>query len=618
MRRFVIVVLALCLCMASGAASRHRVLVDAESFDDLGGWVVDQQSYDLLGSPYIMAHGAGKPVSDAHTEVRLPHGGCWTVYVRTHNWTSPWSDKEGPGAFRVVVDGYELDAVCGTAGSGWMWQEAGTFDSAGGSVSVSLRDLTGFEGRCDALLFSDRKIIPDDIPNDIASVTGMRRKLLSGYFRPVLKEKYDLVVVGAGIAGINTAVSAARLGLKVALVHDRPVLGGNNSTEVRVRLGGGICLDPYPNLGNLLLEYAHDMTSSAGPAENYQEWKKEDIIAAEHNITLFRNFRAMAVRKRGTRIRCLFARENCSGELIRLKAPLFADCTGDGSVGVMAGADYAEGSEAGSEYGEESAPEEADRAVIGASVQWNTRVSDAPVAFPEFEYGLSFTDESVYRDTLGRWFWETGWDRDMVNEVELIRDHELLAIYSNWSYLKNHSSSAEEFACRDLDWVQFILGKRESRRLLGDVVFSERDIDDKVQFDDAAVTCTWDIDLHGAHPANLKNFGGNAFRGKARHKFTDPFSLPYRCFYSRNVDNLFMAGRDISVTHVALGATRVMRTCSMMGEVVGMAASVCHGRNCLPREVYTMYLDDLKSLMSEGVGKKGQPNTQDFYIRNNR
>lgn len=597
------------------ASAGHRVLVDAESFAEPGGWVVDQQAAHLLGSPYLLAHGAGKPVGDARTTVRLPHPGLWHVYVRTFNWTSPWSDKEGPGAFMVEVDGKGLETVCGTEGSGWMWQKAGTFEASADSVSISLKDLTGFDGRCDALYFSDSGIDEESIPNKLSSITRLRKRLIPGYRKPVLKERYDLVVVGAGIAGINAAVSAARLGLKVALVHDRPVLGGNNSTEVRVRLGGGICLDPYPNLGNLLLEYAHDMAPSAGPAENYQQWKKEGIIAAERNITLFRNYRALGVRKRGPRIRCILARENCSGALIKLKAPLFADCTGDGSIGVMAGADYAEGREAASEYGEVTAPEKSDRTVIGASVQWNTRLCDGPVGFPEFCYGLDFTEESVYRDTNGRWSWETGWGRDMINEVERIRDHELLAIYSNWSYLKNHSSSAEEFACRDLDWVQYILGKRESRRLLGDVVFSERDIDDKVKYEDAAVTCTWTIDLHGAHPANLENFGENAFRAKAKHKETEPFALPYRCFYSRNVDNLFMAGRDISVTHVVLGAARVMRTCSMMGEVVGMAASVCHDRGCLPREVYSRYLGDLKALMSEGVGEKGQPNTQDFYIR---
>ena len=610
--------LSLLICMMMlpflSEARPRLVLVDAEAFADRGGWVIDQQSGHILGSPYLMAHGAGKPVADAVTEVALPHPGEWHAYVRTYNWTSPWHDGEGPGAFRLIIDGRPSSEVLGTEGNSWNWQYAGSF-CGGETISVALSDLTGFDGRCDLICFTDRRCPEESLPNDRKSLDRLRRKLDRSYMRPAEKSSYDIVVAGAGLAGISTAVSAARLGMKVALVHDRPVLGGNNSTEIRVRIGGGICRDPYPNLGNLLLEYAHDETRSAAAPENYQEWKKEAIIANEPGITLLRNYRVVSARTIRGRIRSVDAREITGGRMIRLSAPLFADCTGDGNLGALAGADFKVGRESKAEFGESMAPDKADNNVIGATVQWHTKETDAPSTFPEFNYGIGFSDSTVHVATEGRWDWENGWDKDMVDDVERIRDLELLAIYSNWSYLKNHSAAAADFARRELDWVQHLLGKRESRRLLGDVILNQNDLESKEPFPDAAVTTTWDIDLHVMNPKNHERFPGREFRAASKHKKVGECTIPYRCFYSRNIRNLFMAGRDISVTHVALGATRVMRTNSMMGEVVGMAASICKRQHCLPRDVYEDHLDELKALMSEGVGKKGQPNTQEFYLR---
>lgn len=170
----------------------------------------------------------------------------------------------------------------------------------------------------------------------------------------------------------------------------------------------------------------------------------------------------------------------------------------------------------------------------------------------------------------------------------------------------------EKFNNRSLAWVGYIAGKRESRRLLGDYVLSEEDINKNVLHEDASFTTSWSIDLHFADSINSIHFPGNEFKTRTIHRWIYPYAVPYRCLYSRNVNNLFMAGRNISCTHVALGTVRVMRTTGMMGEVVGMAAGLCHQYGIMPRDVYRHHLSELKVLMQDGLGKKDVPDTQHF------
>jgi hypothetical protein len=441
----------------------------------------------------------------------------------------------------------------------------------------------------------------------------MRLAMNPQYDEPVLEARYDLVVAGGGISGICAAVAAARQGLKVAIVNDRPVLGGNNSAEIRVHLGGRIELDPYPNLGNLIKEFGHKKCKNADRGKKFEDGKKEAILR-EAGVDIYMPYHAFAVTMDEAEIRSMQCRHIATGEVISLGAPLFADCTGDGALGFLAGADYREGREARDEFGESMAPETADNEHLGASLLWNTRKTDGPSAFPEFSYGLDFTDESVIRATASKWDWETGLDRDMITDVERIRDFGLLAVYSNWSFLKNHAADEEEFRSRALDWVAYITGKRESRRLVGDYILTENDLVDGIAHPDGTCSTSWSIDLHYVDSLNAAQFGGRAFKTVAKHKYFEPYPIPYRCLYSRNVDNLFMAGRDISCSHVAMGSVRVMRTCGMMGEVVGLAASVCHRHGSLPRSIYTDFFPELVPLMREGAGKQGLPNDQDFCI----
>jgi len=608
------------------------VLVEAESFAERGGWVIDTQSIDQMGSPYLLAHGLGVPVRDATTMVDVPAAGRYRVWVRTRDWVAPWNVPGSPGKFQLLVGGKPLETTFGTEGAAWHWQDGGTTDLAQKELQLALHDLTGFEGRCDAIfLTTDTALVP---PNEDAEMVSWRRGLLRLPEVPPDAGQFDLVVVGGGMAGCCTAVSAARLNVKVALIQNRPLLGGNNSSEVRVGLSGKIHQEPYPRLGDLVDEIGpigywnnreaqadpdtprsrrileaikndpRKTTHNAGPESNYEDDKKFYVVSAEPNIRLFLNTHAFQVEKGGPTIKAVIARSTTDGRELRFPARWFVDCTGDGNLGFVAGADFRMGRESRTETDESHAPEEADQLVMGTSVQWHTVVEDRVCAFPECPWAVQFNERTCQSVTRGDWDWETGMNRNQITEIERIRDYALRVVYGNWSYLKNAGPDKEKFANRRLAWVAYIGGKRESRRLLGDVILQEQDILQQRPYPDACVTTTWGIDLHYPRPENTEHFPGEEFRSIARTTRIKPYPIPFRCLYSRNVPNLMMAGRDISVTHVALGTIRVQRTTGMMGEVVGMAASLCKKHNTDPRGVYQGHLDELRQLMRRGVGKR--------------
>ncbi len=585
------------------------IWVEAESFDTRGGWLVDQQFMDVMGSPYLIAHGIGTPVADASTTVTVPADGNYKVYVRTYNWTSPWDKRRGPGKFRLSVNGKKTTSVLGDTGTEWMWQLAGKVSLKRGKAVLKLHDLTGFDGRCDAVYLTTDNQMP---PNDAEALKTFRKSRLCLPDQAPSAGTFDIVVVGGGIAGISAAVTAARLGLKVALIQDRPVLGGNNSSEIRVHLGGRIDVGKYPHLGGLQKEFGPTEEGNAMPAFNYADDMKTDIVKREPNISLFLNHHVNEVIKAGDKILAVVAQNTLTSQNLRFDAPLFADCTGDGTVGHLAGADFRMGREAREEFDETLAPDVADNMKMGASVQWYSTDNGKPCKFPSFDYGIRFNDDNAEKVYKGEWTWETGMYKDPINEMEQIRDFGMLVVYANWSFLKNHSAEKSDFRNRRLEWVAYITGKRESRRLLGDYILSEQDLTKNVSHEDASFTTTWSIDLHYPDSLNSARFPGKEFKADTRHTVIYPYAVPYRCLYSRNVDNLFMAGRNISVTHVALGTVRVMRTTGMMGEVVGMAASLCRKYDVNPRGIYTRHLRDLQALMKQGVGGQDLPNNQQY------
>ena len=595
------------LLMALTSALAETVVLECEQFAERGGWSVDSQFIDEMGSSYLLAHGLGKPVADASTTFEIQKAGKYNVFARTKNWTAKWSEAKGGGRFQVLVDGRRIGTECGNSGRGeWVVENVGAVELSAGRHEISLRDLTGFDGRCDCIHVST-SVLPPVVSREMPSGASC--------------VKVDLVVVGGGIAGICTAISAARLGLKVALVQDRPILGGANSSEVRVHLGGYQNLGPYPRLGDVVAEIGPAKGGNAQPAERYEDDRKMAAVKAEKNITLVLNCRVVGVMPCGggateKRIASVIGRDVVTGARTRFVAPLFVDCTGDGCVGALAGADWRLGRESKSETGEKDAVDVADRQILGASCQWYAvKVKGEEVkraAFPNEPWMIRFNEEAVDYTLHGDWNWETGMFRDQLNDFETVRDYAMLVAYSNWNHVKNVGPRKGEFADAELAWLAYVAGKRETRRLMGDHILTYDDVFEERPYPDGTCCTTWPIDLHYPMPANQRNYDGEPFRSICTHDTHYPYPIPYRCFYSRNVPNLFMAGRDISVTHVALGTTRVMRTHGMMGEVVGMAASICKKYGCDPRGVYTDHLDELKALMTRGVGL-GKPQPPQTY-----
>ncbi len=572
-----------------------EVFVEAESFDSLGGWKLDTQFIQSMGSPYLLAHGLGQKVADAQTKVTVPEAGKYRVWVRTFDWVARWNASPSPGRFRLAIAGKALPVTFGTEGKTWGWQDGGEVQLDQGICELRLMDDTGFDGRCDCIyLTSDLSATPPPADEVLSS---WRRKQLDLPEKPANKGPYDLVVIGGGYAGMGSAISAARMGCRVALLQDRPVLGGNGSSEVRVWAKGNIRRGKFPRIGEIIEEFADQATKSPGRYEEFGDDLKERTVRAEPNIDLMLNHHAFAVQMDGDSIQSVSAIDTRTGAEVRILGNYFADCTGHAWVGAWADADR------------EMTPD----GRMGMSNMWAWDEQEAVVDFPETPWALQLEMEDFPypRDHHGQWFWESGFDKDPLGDSEGIRDWNLRAVFGAFNAMKNRDGAADHRKAF-LTWVAYIGGPRESRRLMGDVVLTEEDVVSKRDFPDGCVPSTWSIDLHYPKQQYAKKFPENPFISIAVHgKGVDRsygYPVPYRCFYSRNVSNLFMAGRCISVTHQALGTTRVMKTCGMMGEVVGKAASICTLNQCSPRDVYEEHLDELLDLVQlPGKARRSTP-----------
>jgi hypothetical protein len=609
---------------ARAQSSKEFVFIEAEQFANHGGWELDQQSMEQMGSPYLLAHGLGIPVPDATTQVEFPSAGSYRIWVRTRDWVAPWNAPGAPGKFQVWIDGKPVRETFGTKSATWHWHDGGMV-KVGKKAKIALHDLTGFEGRCEAILFcKDANFKP---VNEVEALTKFRRDVQGLSVEPQDIGHFELIVAGGGLAGTCAAIAAARQGIKVALIQDRPVLGGNGSSEVRVWPEGHTNKARFPHIGDIVNEILPPITKGPNQVLNgvaasyFDDAKKLGIVRAEKRITLLLNHRVMRVETEGQEIRSLVIQSTLSSRQKRVHGRLFADCTGDANIGFKAGADY--------EYKVENlmgstnlfnvldATNKADVLACEckdkSALAMKCDIGDYNQPFPRCPWALDLTDKPFPGrkgvKTFGKeglesfanmWYWESGFSKDQVNQIELIRDHNFRAMYGAWDVIKNVDKL---YPKHRLGWAAFIAGKRESRRLMGDVILDAEDFKSQKAFEDAAFPCSWHVDLHSPMKEFKDGFEDNAFvadytRG-AEYQYGGEYWAPYRTLYSRNITNLFMAGRCISVSKTGLGPVRVMKTCGMMGEIVGKAASICIKKDTKPRGIYANYLADLHQLMQK-------------------
>ncbi len=408
--------------------------------------------------------------------------------------------------------------------------------------------------------------------------------------------KVDFCVVGGGLAGMCAAIAAARHGARVALMQDRPVLGGNASSEIRMWICGAHGLN---NRETGIIEEIELTNRYRNPLRNYALWDSVlyEKVRFEPNIELFLNCTCTDLTKSQDRIVSVTGWQLTTQTWHTVEADMFADCSGDSVLAPLAGAAYRVGREARTEFDEDIQPETADLKTMGMSCLIQAREMATPQPFipPSWAYVYESDTDLPYRghDVLNSNFWwiELGGDQDSIHDTESIRDELLKVAFGVWDHIKNRGDhGAENWA---LDWVGFLPGKRESRRYEGDIIVTQNDVRAEGRFEDLAAYGGWTMDDH--HP------GGMSWSGEPTifHPAPSPFGLPYRALYSRNVANLFCAGRNISVTHAALSATRVMATCATLGQAVGTAAAMATREDTTPRGVYENHVQELQQTLMD-------------------
>ncbi len=409
----------------------------------------------------------------------------------------------------------------------------------------------------------------------------------------------DFCVVGGGLSGMCAAISAARHGARVALMHERPVLGGNASSEIRMWISGAHG-DNNREIG--LLEEMMLDNHYRNPDKNYSIWDSVlyEKVRFEKNITLLLNCSCMDAEMEDGRIQSVTGWQMTTQQFHKVEAKLFADCSGDSILAPLTGAPYREGREARAEFGETIPPEQADSHTMGLSCLLQAVETDEVHPFIAPEWAEKIDESKLVHRTPNMdsvmenfWYLELGGMRDTIGETEEIRDELVALAYGMWDYLKNDPKQAAKHRNWRLDWVGMLPGKRESRRYVGAYTMTEHDVKRGGDFADEVAYGGWSMDDH--HPAGFRTTEPPTIY----HPAPSPYGIPFGSLYSAAIDNLMFAGRNISVTHAAMSSTRVMGTCALLGQAVGSAAAMAIELNCTPAQIAEKHIADLQNRLMD-------------------
>lgn len=423
-----------------------------------------------------------------------------------------------------------------------------------------------------------------------------------------IEKEYDLVVVGGGISGICASLASARKGLKTALINNRPVLGGNASSEIRMHICGADYHASKPNMRETgIIEEILLANKAVNPNNSFSIldtvlWEK---VRFQENLDLYLNTHFYCASVDNNFIKEIFCNQMTTEKKFKFVAKYYLDATGDGYLGFLSGAEFMFGKEDKTAFNEKLAPNEYQNITMGSTLMFKSVKLDKKVLFKKPEWAKTYTDDDLkYRDhsnfDFGYWWIELGGDElNTITDCEDIRDELLKSVFGIWDHIKNSGHhNADNYA---LDWVGFLPGKRESRRLCGDYVLNENDLVEGKIFDDAVAYGGWPMDIH--------SIGGIDNKGEPTKWNCDNllYSIPYRSLYSKNISNLFIGGRAISASHVAFSSTRVMATCGLVGQAIGTAAYLCKEKNIMPRELLNN-IDVLQQILMKDdcyiLGKK--------------
>ena len=408
----------------------------------------------------------------------------------------------------------------------------------------------------------------------------------------------DICIIGGGMSGLVAAVAAARHGSKVILMHDRPVLGGNASSEIRMWIRGAAGKE---NRETGILQEIELENIYRNPTMNYSVWDTvlHQMILQEDNITLLLNCSCLGCEMDGEKIGSVTGWQLNSYTFHTVRATIFMDCSGDSILAELSGAAYRAGRESREEFGEYAAPEVADRCTMGSSCLIEARKTDHICTFTPPEWAYTYPDdESMYlknHDIIGTgvnfWWIELGGEMDTIHDAQTINEELIKTAYGVWDHIKNHGDHGMENW--ELEWIGFLPGKRESRRYEGEYILTQQDLEEGHTFDDAVAFGGWTMDNH--NPKGFKYLGYSSHHIAVKV----PYQIPFRCLYSRNVPNLMFAGRNISATHMAMSSTRVMATCAVIGQAAGTGAALAISKKCAPAEVTVLHMDQLQQQLLE-------------------